>query len=304
MNKNTSGHSEETIDFKTLFRLFLKRKWWFIGTVILIIVIGGMYVFSKPVRYEVRNYFSFKDDFIEDDYLQYNEAQEIYSRNQSVFIGTDKIGLIFKTDLILNHLNELEEIEDFETDISVSLINLEYKKDSGTFLLRVKDRNKELAKKASLKLIEALGEEIIINDKKIYDNTLELINKDIENLEDEIAGFKDKIVELDRTTQDILALASSPETQNDLTIINGEVLLNKEKIFDNEYEIKRLRGLYQKFLDAKNKVVNRVELLTENPSIDVENNRAINSIIVVLLSIISGIIVVLVVNYIYKLKSK
>ena len=289
MNKNTSGHSEETIDFKTLFRLFLKRKWWFIGTVILIIVIGGMYVFSKPVRYEVRNYFSFKDDFIEDDYLQYNEAQEIYSRNQSVFIGTDKIGLIFKTDLILNHLNELEEIEDFETDISVSLINLEYKKDSGTFLLRVKDKNKELAKKASLKLIEALGEEIIINDKKIYDNTLELINKDIENLEDEIAGFKDKIVELDRTTQDILALAPSPETQNDLTIINGEVLLNKEKIFDNEYEIKRLRGLYQKFLDAKNKVVNRVELLTENPSIDVENNRAINSIIVVLLSIISGL---------------
>jgi len=82
----------------------------------------------------------------------------------------------------------------------------------------------------------------------------------------------------------------------------GEVLLYLEKIIDNEYEIKKLDDLYREFSVEKDKIANRVELVSEKPRYLVENDRMINSIIVILLSLLTGIVVVLVVNYIYKLK--
>jgi len=36
LNKEEDNISEDAIDLRTLFRLFLKRKWWFITTVIIV----------------------------------------------------------------------------------------------------------------------------------------------------------------------------------------------------------------------------------------------------------------------------
>ncbi len=307
MNKEKGSYSEDTIDLRKLFRLFLKRKWWFIGTVLIVLVVGMIYTFYIPVLYEVRYNFSLKDDFIQDDFLQYSDAQEKFINNETVFIGAEDILLIFKTDLIFSALEDIPEIDNYETYVDSSLIRINLYTDTGIFYLRIKNPDKKLAKEIALKLIESLGTQIKNQDIKIFDNTLEMINKDIEVVEEENAVFEEKISDVEQEINSIYyGLDDSQKTQINYDIMEkkGELLLYKEKIISNEYEIKRLNDLYQEFTNEKNKVDNRIEIITEEPSYSVENDRMINSIIVILLSILSGIVVVLAVNYIYKLKSK
>jgi hypothetical protein len=292
MNKNLSDDFDDSIDLRTLFRLFLKRKWWFIGTMIIVLAAGLFYVFQKPVFYEARFMFKFNDDFVEDEYLQYKDVQDVYSRNKSVFINADKVPLLIETDLVMRALNDLDEIDDYTSSAYSYIVNLDLDDDSSDFVLKAKDEDKNLAKKIGLKLIESLGNVVMENDRKIFDNTLDLIKKDIKSLNDEIAGYADKI---DTLNNEIKTDSVSLEKQ-------GEILIYKEKILDNELEIKKLEDTSEQLSDKKSKVVNRVELLTKDPGYVVENDRTINSAIVFLLSIITGIVVVLAVNYIYKLK--
>jgi hypothetical protein len=301
-DKNT--HPEDTIDFKTLFRLFLKRKWWFIGTVIFVLAAGIFYVFSKPVIYEARFNFKLNDDYVEDEYLQYRDIQEIYNRNQAVFIGIKEIPLILKTDLIFKTLDELEDVDDYKNVLSANVVSIDLDDDSSMFVLRVKDEDKQLAAEIGLKLIESLGIKIMENDKEIFDNTLDLINRDIKTLESETKDFEDKINLLNEEISNLSSGSDTSQTLNTIEEKQGEALLYMEKIIDNEYEIKKLTDLYQVFSGEKDKVINRVELVSEKPRYSVENDRMINSIIVILLSLLTGIVVVLIVNYIYKLKNK
>lgn len=307
MNKKEDNYSEDTIDLRTLFRLFLKRKWWFIITVLVIAVVGFIYIFRIPVLYEARYKFSLKDDYIQDEYLQYSDSQEKLISNQTVFIGAQDVPLILKTDLIFRALEDIPEIDNYKIYVDSSLIKIDLDKDTSVFSLKVKNQDKKLAKEIGLKLIESLGTQIKNQDIKIFDNTLDMIDKDIEVLEEENIIFNEKISEINREIDSMYAELDSPATKKieyEIMEEKGELLLYKEKIIDNENEIRKLNDLYQDFTDRKNKVDNRIELLTKEPSYDIENNRAINSIIVILLSILTGIVVVLAVNYIYKLKSQ
>ncbi len=313
MDKKEDNNIEDSIDLKTLFRLFLKRKWWFIGTVIIVLAVGMFYVISKPTTYEVRYKFSLRDDYVQDDYLQYSDTQEKYLNNQSVFIGTKDVGLILKTDKILQSLDDLEEIDDYKTEVNTSLINLDLDADKSIFSLKVKNTDKKLAKKIALNLMESLGEQIKISDEKIFDNTMAMIDRDIKTLEDEAIVFEDKIVEIEKEIQDLYSELERQQVSGnvllnephyDILEKKSELLLYQEKIIDNQYQIKKLDDLYQGFLSQKNNVDNRIEVITKDPSYEEENNRLINTVIVILLSLLTGIVVVLVVNYIYKLKQK
>jgi len=304
---------EDTIDLKTILRLFLKRKWWFIGTVLIVMVLGMLYMLSKPVIYEVKYKFSFEDDFLPDDYLMYSDSQKLYS-NESVFIEARDVSLIFETDLIFRSLGDMEEIDDYSDYIHSSMVDLDLERDTSIFTLKIKDTDKKLADDIAKNLIESLGTQILNNDLEIFDNTLVMIDGDIKILEEENTSYENDIAIINEEIQ-VMYIESEDSFQgsgtftlNDLhyDIIEkkGEILLYRERIIDNEYETEKLGGLHQLFMDEKNKVHNRIEIIAANPDYNVENDRMINSIIVILLSLLTGIIVVLAVNYIYKLKRK
>ena len=311
MNYKENNYSEEdTIDLRTLFRMFLKHKWWFIITVIVVAVLGFFYVSRTPALYEARYKFSLKDDFVQDDYLQYSDSHEKFISNQSAFIQAEEVPLILKTDLIFRALEDIPEVDDYKYYIDSSLIKIDLDKDTSVFSLKVKDTDEKLAKEIGLKLIESLGEQIKNQDIEIFDNTLAMIGEDIKKIEEENSYFEEKISEIEKEINSMYSeMESSGATgakqiEYEIMKKNGEVLLYEEKIIDNENEIRKLNDLYQEFTDRKAAVDNRIELLTEEPRITVENSRVINSIVVILLSILTGIIVVLGVNYIYKLKSQ
>lgn len=307
MDNKDDNYTEDTIDLRTLFRLFLKRKWWFIATVIIVAALGFLYILRIPVLYEAKYKFSLRDDYVQDEYLKYSESQDDLISNQNVFIGASDISLILKTDLIYKALEEIPEIDNFKPYVNSSLIKIDLDKDTSVFSLKVKDSNKELTKKIGLKLIESLGEQIKNQDIEIFNNTIEMIKEDIGVLEEENSVFEQKIYDISKEI-DVLYTetdnASAKQLEYEIMERKGELLLYREKIIENENEIRRLESHSQEFTDEKDKVVNRVELLTEEPSINVENNRVMNSIIVILLSILSGLIVVIGINYIYKIRRR
>jgi polysaccharide biosynthesis transport protein len=305
MDEKGDNYSEDTIDLRTLFRLFLKRKWWFIITVILVATLGFLYIFRIPVLYEARYKFSLRDDYVQDEYLQYSDSQDQLISNQNVFIGASDISLILKTDLIFSALEDIPEVDNYKVYVDSSLIKIDLDKDTSVFSLKVKDRDKKLAKDIGFKLIESLGEQIKNHDIEIFNNTLEMIKKDIGVLEEENNYFEEKISEISREINSLynkMDNAATEQLEYEIMEKKGEMLLYRERVIDNEDEIRKSSILYQELIDEKEKVDNRVELLTEEPSINIENNRAINSIIVILLSILTGLVVVIAVNYIYKLR--
>jgi capsular polysaccharide biosynthesis protein len=305
MNNKEDNYTEDTIDLRILFRLFLKRKWWFIATVIIVAVLGFLYILRIPILYEVKYKFSLRDDYVQDEYLNYSESQDDLISNQDVFIGASDVPLILKTDLIFKALEEIPEIDDYKPYVDSSLIKIDLDRDTSVFSLKVKDSSKELAKKIGLKLIESLGEQIKNQDIEIFNNTLKIIKEDIGTLEEESRVFEQQISEISTEIDTLYSKMEGNTTEQfeyEILEKKGELLLYREKIIENEDEIRRLESFSQELTDEKGKVVNRVGILTEEPSINVENNRVINSIIVVLLSILTGLIVVIGVNYIDKLR--
>jgi len=305
LNKEEDNISEDAIDLRTLFRLFLKRKWWFITTVIIVALLGFLYILRIPILYEVKYKFSLRDDYVQDEYLNYSESQDDLISNQDVFIGASDVPLILKTDLIFKALEEIPEIDDYKPYVDSSLIKIDLDRDTSVFSLKVKDSSKELAKKIGLKLIESLGERIKNQDIEIFNNTIEMIGEDIGILQEESRVFEQKISEISTEIDALYSQMGGNTTEQfeyEIMEKKGELLLYREDIIGNEDEIRRLESFSQELTDEKDGVVNRVDLLTEEPSINVENNRAINSIIVVLLSILTGLVVVIGVNYIDKLR--
>lgn len=305
MNNKDDNYTEDTIDLRTLFRLFLKRKWWFIATVIVVAALGFLYILRIPVLYEARYKFSLRDDYVQNEYLQYSDSQDQLITNQNVFIGGSDVSLILKTDLIFSALEEIPRIDNYKPYVDSSLIKIDLDKNANVFSLKVKDTDEELAKDIGLKLIESLGEQIKNHDTEVFSNTLEMIDEDIEALNAENNYLEEKIFEINREIEELYAdldTARAEKTEHEIMEKKGELLLYREKIIENEDEIRRLNSIFQEFTDARDKVENRIELLTEKPGINVENNRVINSIIVILLSLLTGLVVIIAVNYIYKLR--
>ena len=202
MVKNDNSFQEDTIDLKTIFRLFLKRKWWFIGTFLVVLIVGMLYIISKPMLYEVKYKFNFEDDFLPDDYLMYSESQKLFS-NESVFIEAKDIPLIFETDLIFRSLLNIEEIDDYSDYISSPMTDLDMESDTSIFVLKIKNTDKELANNIAKNLIESLGIQVMDNDLEILTNTLVMIDEDIKLLEEENHAYKNDIAVLDEEIKGI-----------------------------------------------------------------------------------------------------
>jgi hypothetical protein len=266
-----------------------------------------LYIWAKPILYEVRYKFSFEDDFLPDDYLIYDQSQELFS-NDSVFIEVKEVPLIFETELIFLSLEDLDGVDDYSDYYSSSLQDLDLESDKGIFSLKIKNQDKDLADEIARTLIESLSTQVMNNDLEIFNNTLFMLSDDIKELQEEITLYEDEIAVLEDEIEAIMETdggeVSSSRGYYDIIEKKDEIVIFREKIIDNTQEIRELDNMYQLFNEEKENLHSRVEIISADPDYDIENDRMMNSIIVILLSLLTAIIAVLAVNYIYKLKDK
>jgi len=285
--------NEDEIDLRELFRIFIKRKWWFIGTFIIVLIAGLLFTFLNT--YSSTSMLKVKEDYYLDSISRYfpEEAYELR-------IGSlNNVSIELKLSEILNEVTKALNYDIDKNDLDKA-INISIDEEKEILILTATYSDPEIAYKINKTLLDVYKKEKNLEFNEIYDRLLQKIEAkladtqgqldELSNLAEEyIIGFNVKLLnEIEKLGSGIPfsgANYTSPEIagklNHSLTVYN-----DLEKI---NYILKENKELF----------VNKIEII-ENPEIlDVvaETNYIRNVLITIFLAVIVGFVVVFLGNY-------
>jgi len=328
MENKKSVLKQDEIDLKEVFRIFAKRKWWFVASFVVILILGLLYTFLQPINCQVLYQFDLEETYSNSSLFKLYPASE-FSLNS---FDSENTPSIFKSANIFETLESLSEDVDYSRLLVSDYVTIEQSIKANVFTVKVSDPECALASKIALALINAYDDYIISENKEALDQVLALMDSEIEgyeqknrDLEEEISKIEDSI---DAVYDDLLdyivdyniELASKlkeesqgsyssynivippNEFEDEIAFIKDEVNIYKEKIVDNKSEIVDLSMLRENLVENEEVITDRVNLLSEIPIYETDNRRARNIIVTVALGIVVGIIVVFTANFFLSLR--
>lgn len=296
--------NEDEIDLRELARIFIKRKWWFIGTFLVVLIAGLLFTFlnTPTPEYSSTSIIKISDDYLLDSINKYfpKEASELK-------IGSlNDVSIELKLSKTLNNIIRVLDY-DIDKDDLDKAINVSIDKDEEILIITTVYNDAEVIYKINKTLLDVYKREKNSEFNEAYDRLLQKIEaglidtqKEIEELsgraEEYIIGFNVKLLnEIEKSGSDIPFSGfnyTSPEiagklnhkltVYNDLDKINCIITENKELF------------------------VNKIKVI-ENPEISdvvAETNYIRNVLITIFLAIIIGFVVVFIANYFISLKKR
>ena len=295
MNQRKDIASEDEIDLRELFKIFIKRKWWFIGTFIVVLIAGLLFTFLKTPEYTSTSMLKVKEDYYMDPIGIYfpEEASELK-------IGSlNDVSIELKLSEILNEATKALSYNIDRNDLDKA-INISVDEEKEILTLTTVYNNPEIAYKMNETLLDVYGKEKNSEFNKTYDRLIQKIEAriidtqgqldELSNLAEEyIIGFNVKLLnEIEKLGSGIPfsgANYTSPEIAGKLNH-NLSVYNDLEKI---NYILTENKELF----------VNKIEVI-ENPEISdvvAETNYIRNVLITIFLAAIVGFMMVFIVNY-------
>jgi len=302
MDEEKKNIKEDEIDLREIFRILIKRKWWFVGTFIVVLVAGLLFTFLKTPEYTSTSILKVKEDYYLDSVSTYfpEEASELK-------IGSlNDVAIELKLNKTLNEVADRLDYNIDEDDLDKA-INVSIDKDKEILMITTVYNDAEATYEINKTLLDVYKREKNSEFNEAYDRLLQKIEaglidtqKEIEELsgraEEYIIGFNVKLLnEIEKSGSDIPFSGTnytSPEiagklnhnltVYNDLNEINYIITENKELF------------------------VNKIEVI-ENPEISdvvVETNYIRNVLITIFLAVIVGLMMVFVANYFASPKNK
>ncbi len=301
MNQKKATVKEDEIDLRELFRIFIKRKWWFIGTFVIVLIAGLLFTFLNTPDYTSTSMLKVKEDYYLDSIGEYfpEEASEL------------KIGSLndVATELKLsNTLNEV--IKDLNYDIDRNdldkAINISIDKEKEILTITTTYSDPEIAYKINKTLLDVYEKEKNSEFSESYGRILQKIETKLINIQEEIdklsesaeeyiIGFNVKLLsEIEKSGSDIPfsgANYTSPEIAGKLNYTLS-VYNDLEKI---NYILKENKELF----------VDKIEVI-EGPEVSdvvADTNYGRNIAVSIFLAVIVGFMMVFVANYFITSKS-
>ena len=300
MNQKKATIKEDEIDLRELFRIFIKRKWWFIGTFVIVLIAGLLFTFLIPKEYTSTSILKVKEDYYLDSVSIYfpEEASELK-------IGSlNDVAIELKLSKTLNQVADRLDYNIAKDDLDKAIgISIDEEKEILTLATTYNDP--EITYKINETLLGIYKNKKNSEFNKTYDRLIQKIEAriidtqgqldELSNLAEEyIIGFNVKLLnEIEKLGSGIPfsgANYTSPEiagklnytlsVYNDLEKINCILTENKELF------------------------VNKIEVI-ENPEISdvvAETNYIRNVLITIFLAIIVGFMMVFIVNYLDSLR--
>jgi len=345
MKNNKVMGKEDEIDLRDIFLIFIKRKWWFIGSVIIILIAGLLYTFLTPsnylLTYQIELNEQYNNNTLSELYPNYASELNYFAypsnyENELNYVSLTNIPVIFKSEDVFKSLEGIDKSIDYKELLNPEseIVKISLNENTSIFNITVSNPDYKLADKIAKTLIDAFEKFIKNKGEMIFNKLLEKIEIDIGDLEDENNNYESTIIagpeaeldklykELDRYIVDYNINLSSEleknknsenvsfynliippnEISDEISRLKEEVILYKQKILENESKIIDLNNLRESLLKDEDVILDRVSLLSETPFHSVESNRIRNLAIVLALSIIAGIIVVFVVNFLQGLR--
>ena len=334
MDEEKKNIKEDEIDLREIFRVFVKRKWWFIGSMLVILVIGLLYVFIKPVSYLL----TYKIE-VNENYYNKN-LSEFYPNYEKElnYISLTNVPVIFKSEYGFESLDGIskEDIDYNELRKSES-VKISLNENTSMFNISVSNPDYDLADKIAKAIIDAFDNSIKNKEKTIFNEILGKIEQDIKDLENKngnyentiIANLEDKLdslyIELNKFIVDYNVgltneLEKNKNSENvsfnniiippndisyEISTLQGEATLYRQKILGNKNEIIVLNNLHENLLNDENIILNRIDLVSEKPYYEIVESKGIRDLaMVVALSLLAGVVVVFIVNFAFSLKKR
>jgi len=333
MNKKTKGNknlaNEDEINLREIFKIFIRRKWWFIGAVIIVLIVGLTWVFIKPVNYTATYQFRFKEEYFNRD------LSKLYSDYSERLNSTtlEEIPILFNSVDVFKSIEKLPENINYNSLLNSDAVNISLNENTSIFNLSVSNPDPVLVNKISSTLINTFNEYICGRIEVAYNDILYEIMMDLEELEKESNDFEKAISETEEEVNKLYSgldkyiidynvnlmdsieeeinddrfyniVVPPNEIQNDISILIEKIKYYEIEILNNERRITELNNLYDNLIEDEDIIRNRIELVSEDPVIDAESNRKMNLAIVLVLSVVAGVIVTSGVNFLLNSKNE
>lgn len=346
MNMENDMKKEDEISLSDMIVMFIKKKWWFIGTILTVLAIGLVYVFFQPVSYLLTYQIEMKEDYSnmylnglysnrEEDSgnlpLQYSKYVEDLN-----YMSLQTIPVIFKSNEVFKSVKDIDEEIDYRKLLKSDSVKIDLIKDTSIFSISVSSSDYELANNIAKTLIAALENTINDRQEMILNEIRGIINADIKDLKDENISLQNTIVnelekelvilyeKLDKYIVDYNIdifnrlgenrssdnisfyniIIPPSNIDNEILILQKEIEIYEERVMENKLKIIDMSNLNEKLINDEDMITERIRLISDSLSYEVEDNKLRNIAIVIVLSIILGIMMTFVVNFIQNSKIK
>jgi|GEM_PF-2414033 len=332
MNAENDIKKEEEISLSDMIVMFIKRKWWFVGTVLIVLVIGMTYVFLQPINYLLTYQIEMKEDY---SYELLNELYPNYEKDIN-YLTLHNIPVRFKQEKVFILAKDIDEKIDYKKLWESDSVKIDLIKDTSIFNISVSNSDYGLADNIAFTLITAFENMIEDRQRMILSEVLGKIDTNIENLKNENTSTHDaKVTELEKEVDALyeeldkyiidynidLSNKLEENRNNDnisfyniiippndisskISTFKKEIDMYEARILENESKIIDLNILEEKLISDEDIITERIRLVSDSPSYEVESNKLRNIAIVIVLSIILGIMMTFIINFIQNSKIK
>lgn len=298
--EKSSGREDE-IDLRELIKIFIKRKWWFIGTFIIVLIAALAFTFFKTPEYSVTSILKISSVSPSGTIMEY--YPELAS---NLKIGTvNEVVIELKSATYIDKVSKYIGSNISKNDLNKA-INITVDEKNQLITITTKYNNPNISYKINKFLVDEYIKDKNLAFTKTYKELLEKIDKSIKNTKEEIEKISKQagqsLIEFN------LKLMRELQNQQEGNIYFGGVNYVSPilaRMLDSKYSLlKELEKIKNVLLENEKFYTNQIELI-ENPEMPVEpaeTNYKRNIIISLFLAIILGFGVVFVVDYFVNLK--
>ena len=333
MNEDKNIKKDDEIDLREIFMIFIKRKWWFIGSVLIILVIGLLYVFMQPTSYLLTYQIEVNENYTN---TKLSELYPNYEKELN-YITLANIPFFFKSEDIFKSLDGIAKDIDYNKLLKSESVKISLNENTSIFNISVSNPDYDLADKIAKTDIDAFDNSIRNKEKTILNEIVGKIEQDIKDLENENINYENTVlINLEAKVDNLYAelnkyivdynvslsdeLGKNKKTENvsfyniiippndisdKISKLLNEIDLYRQKILENKNEIIVLNNLHESLLNDENIILNRIDLVLEKPYYEIVESKGIRNLaIVVALSLLAGVVVVFIVNFGFSLKKR
>lgn len=296
-------YSEDEIDLRELFQIFVKRKWWFVGTFIVVLIAGLLFTFLQTPEYSSTSNLKISDSYYIETLMKY--FPELASK---LNIGTvNDVAVELKSTALTDKVIKSMGSEISKNDLDKA-INVSVDEKNQIITVTTKHSNPLLSYKINKFLVETYVGKKTSELTEVYQEFLKRVEEAIANTSEEIKKLSTQTEKnLIDTNLKIIEELENRETGNvyfsGINYVSPVLLgeLNSKWSACNELEkIKFILSENEKFFTSKIEVIKYPEI----PGGPAETNYRRNILISLFLAIILGCGVVFVANYFASLKKQ
>ncbi len=288
--------SEDEIDLRELARIFINRKWWFIGTFIVVLIAGLLFTFLNTPDYSSTSILKVKEDYYLDSISEYFPEEA-----DSLKIGNlGDVSMELKSDEVLEEvISSLDfKIERAELNEAIN-ISIDDKKEIIT--ITTLHSNPEIVYRINEALLNVYEGRKNLEFEETYNSLIEKVDESLLNVYKEVEEISTRIENyiVDFNLKLIKEMENKIGSNIYFSGINyvSPILLNE---LNSKYLIySDLEKLKYNLTENKELFINKMEILERPkvPTTAVDTNYKRNALISLFLAIILGIVVVFVANY-------